>query len=242
MAIHTNADKANVEGGGHGGEGNLSGGPIEPAVDTPPIVVVPWRLRRITMVWPKLRGNVAAEFRGKFEAANRLGLPNLDLDTMGGGGGFGREAAMGSAPRLNWGGWWCNINWWLPVECPEIRSNVDMYYKHFWITLQNTVSKNLQKSDIIETVRGKKYLLLQKSEIVDVDSPAEVINSWLALLAYSKFVTSWGPPFCFLTFVMFNLAFMINFCLSYERRKLVSCCSHPRENPHLQPLAKIPSQ
>ena len=40
-AIHTNADKANVEGGGHGGEGNLSGGPIEPAVDTPPIVVVP---------------------------------------------------------------------------------------------------------------------------------------------------------------------------------------------------------
>ena len=37
-AIHTNADKANVEGGGHGGEGNLSGGPIA-AVDTPPIVV-----------------------------------------------------------------------------------------------------------------------------------------------------------------------------------------------------------
>ena len=94
------------------------------------MVVVPWRLRRITIVWPKLRGNVAAEFRGKFDAANRLGLPNLDLDTMGGGGGFGREAAMGSAtPRLNWGGgWWCNINWWLlpPVECPEIKSNADI--------------------------------------------------------------------------------------------------------------------
>lgn len=38
--IHTNADKANVEGGGHGGEGNLSAGPIATAV-APPMVVVP---------------------------------------------------------------------------------------------------------------------------------------------------------------------------------------------------------
>ena len=34
------------------------------------------------------------------------------------------------------------------------------------------------------------------------------------------------------TFVMFNLTFMIIFCLNYEKRKLVSCCSHLRENLH----------
>ena len=55
----------------------------------------------------------------------------------------------------------------------------------------------ISKKVILENVRGKKYLL-QKSEIPDVDSSADVINSWLASLAYSKFATSWGPPFCFL--------------------------------------------
>ena len=86
----------------------------------------------------------------------------------------------------------------------------------------------------------------------DVDSPMDVINSWLALLAYSKFVTSWGLPFCFeigssysvnrytWTFVRFNLALMTNFCLNFERRNLVSCCSHLWENPHPQLLFWIP--
>ena len=42
--------------------------------------MVPWRLLRITIVWPKLRGNVAAEFLGKFAAANNVVL-GLEIET-----------------------------------------------------------------------------------------------------------------------------------------------------------------
>ena len=77
---HTNADKANDDGGGHGGEGNWIGGPPAEAAAVDLKEVVPWRLLRITIVWPKLRGNVAAEFLGKFAAANNVVL-GLEIET-----------------------------------------------------------------------------------------------------------------------------------------------------------------
>ena len=89
------------------------------------------------------------------------------------------------------------------------------------------------------------------ADLAKANTPRDVINSWLVLLAYSKFVRHHGGchfVFCFekwscyivtrytWTFVMFNLAFMINFCLNYERRNLVSCCSHLQWNPYRRPL------
>ena len=65
---HTNADKANDD-GGHGGDGNwMAGGPPTPTVDLK-VLVVPCRFLRMTIVWPKLRGKVAAELRGRVVAA-----------------------------------------------------------------------------------------------------------------------------------------------------------------------------
>ena len=65
---HTNADKANDD-GGHGGDGNwMACGPPTPTVDLK-VLVVPCRFLRMTIVWPKLRGKVAAELRGRVVAA-----------------------------------------------------------------------------------------------------------------------------------------------------------------------------
>ena len=73
----------------------------------------------------------------------------------------------------------------------------------------NMVYDLINNTDLFTTTTSRQPPTngLEISKIVPKLYPAvaDVINSWLALLAYSKFVTSWGPPFCFL---FWNMKFL----------------------------------